>query len=51
MLCLAPCAFRKCHANATCINQAFKAKCKCKYGFNGNGIDCDGNVLGKIGTF
>ena len=41
----APCVFKKCHANATCINQPFKARCKCKYGFNGNGIECDGNTI------
>lgn len=37
-----PCQFKSCHANATCINQAFNAKCQCKRGFNGNGYDCDG---------
>ena len=39
----APCQFKSCHANATCLNRPFNAKCKCKQGFQGNGIECDGD--------
>lgn len=42
---IVPCTFKTCHPNATCINRPFGTKCKCNSGFQGNGIECDGNLL------
>lgn len=31
-----------CHDNATCTNTVGSYTCKCKEGFTGNGVDCEG---------
>ena len=38
---------KKCSANADCVNMSHSAFCRCKKGFSGNGMKCEGTYTPK----